>query len=312
MRYLSPLVIFLLIAAACCSLCIQPELPAQPGSGNTSGPSVSFDPASVPVRNATIGDTGIAYKKFGSGPPMVMIMGYAGTMDMWPPALLQRLSEEYTVIIFDNRGMGLSTSSPREYSIPLFAQDTVGLMQALNISRAHAFAWSMGTDIAQEIAIEYPENVDGLILYAADSGGKEAISPSPEVIGILANTSGTEQERGTRLVSLLFPGSWFQTHSDFYSYFPRVTESSPPANIERQALAIEHWNGSYSRLPQIKANTLLVTGTEDVITPPENSFIIGRQIPGAWVVQFRDAGHGLMYQYPQELADTVIFFLDSR
>lgn len=309
MRFLFPVVMILLVAFVGCSLCIESGIPKEIGPDNSSA---SFGPAPVPVRNVTVGDIRIAYKQFGSGPPMVMIMGYAGTMDMWPSALLQGLSKEYTVIIFDNRGMGLTTSSPQDYSIPLFAQDTAGLMQALNISHAHVFAWSMGADIAQEMAIEYPEKVDGLILYAADSGGKEAISPSPEVIAVLTNTSGTDQERGTRLVSLLFPGSWFRTHPDFYSYFPRITESSQPDDIGRQAMALEHWNGSFSRLPQIKARTLLVTGTEDVITPPENSFIIGGEIPGAWVVQFRDAGHGLMYQYPQELADTVIFFLNSQ
>jgi pimeloyl-ACP methyl ester carboxylesterase len=154
----------------------------------------------VPVRDITI-----AYKEIGSGEPLIMIMGYSGAMDLWDPRLVNLLAKHYRVIVFDNRGMGNTTSSDKEYTIRLFADDTAGLMDALGIKKAHVMGWSMGTNIAQELTLDYPEKVDKLILYAGDTGGKEALPPSPQVIAVLENTTGTEREQGERLFLELSP-----------------------------------------------------------------------------------------------------------
>jgi len=279
------------------------------GSAPETAPSTNI--TDIPVQTVIAGDIDIAYKTIGTGEPIVMIMGSSSTMDTWATGLLNRLAGQYRVIVFDNRGMGRTTASDAPFSIELFADDTAGLMSALNISRAHVLGWSMGADIAQELALRHPEMVDSLILYAGDCGGSQAIRPTAEVLETLTNTSGTPEERGERLLSLLFPQDWFAGHPDIFSYFPRVTESSNPVNIGRQGMAIAAWNGTYDRLPQITTKTLVITGTEDVIAPPKNAFIIGERIPGTLVVQFGGAGHGLMYQDPDGLADAVLFFLKA-
>lgn len=261
------------------------------------------------AKTIPVGDIDIAYRVFGEGYPIVLITGYSATMDMWAPALLQELATHYRVIVFDNRGMGKTTASDKEFTIELFADDTAALLDSLNIERAHIIGWSMGTYIAQELALRHPDKVDRLILYAADCGGEEAIQPSPEALEVLADTSGTPQERGERLLKLLFPLKWLEEHPDPRTYFPMPTETSSPENIERQYKAIVDWTGTLSRLPQITQDTLLIAGTDDVIPPPENSFIIAERIPGAWLVQFKDAGHGLMYQYPERLSRIVLTFL---
>ncbi len=258
-----------------------------------------------------VGDIDIAYEVFGEGYPMVLIMGWSGTMDLWAPLVLQQLATHYQVIIFDNRGMGKTSASGKEFTIELFTDDTAGLLDALDIERAHVLGWSMGTYIAQELALRRPDKVNKLILYAADCGGQEAIQASPEVLEVLRDTSGTPQERGERLLKLLFPLKWLEQHPDPRTYFPMPTETSSPANIERQYKAIDNWTGSYSRLLQITQDTLLITGTDDVIPPRENSFIMAERIAGVWLVQFKDAGHGLMYQYPEKLGRIVLTFLED-
>ncbi len=190
-----------------------------------------------------VDDIAIAYKTFGVGDPLLLIMGSSGTLDRWPLELLSELASHNQVIIFDNRGMGKTTASDKEFTMELFANDTAGLLDALNISRAHVLGWSMGTFIAQELVLNYPDKVDKLILYAADCGGNEAITPS--------------------------------------TYFPSPTETSSAENIERQNEACGMWNGTYSRLPQITQDTLLIAGTDDVITPPKNAFILETNGPGA-------------------------------
>jgi pimeloyl-ACP methyl ester carboxylesterase len=258
-----------------------------------------------------VGDIDVAYEVFGEGYPMVFITGWSGTMDLWAPQVLQQLATHYQVIIFDNRGMGKTSASGKEFTIELFTDDTAGLLDALDIERAHVLGWSMGTYIAQELALRRPDKVNKLILYAADCGGREAIQASPEVLEVLADTSGTPQERGERLFRLLFPLKWLEEHPDPRTYFPIPTETSSPENMERQYKAMDNWTGSHSRLPQITQDTLLITGTDDVLTPPQNSFIIAKRIPGVWLVQLKDAGHGLIYQYPEKFSRIVLTFLQD-
>ena len=191
-----------------------------------------------------VGDIDIAYQAFGEGEPLMLLMGYSGTMDLWAPEVLQELATHYKLIIFDNRGMGKTTASDKEFTIELFTDDTAGLLDALDIERAHVLGWSMGTYIAQELALRRPDKVNKLILYAADCGGQEAIQPSPAVLEMLADMSGTPQVRGERLLRLLFPLKWLEEHPDPRTYFPMPTETSSPANMERQYKAMDNWTGS--------------------------------------------------------------------
>ena len=261
------------------------------------------------TRMVSVGDIDMAYQIFGEGDPLILIMGYSGTMDLWAPEMLKELASQYKVIIFDNRGMGKTTASDKEFTIELFADDTRGLLDALGIERAHVLGWSLGTYIAQELTLRYPDRVEKLILYAGDSGGKEAIYPGPEIMDALGDTSASPAERGERLLATLFPQKWLKEHPDPRTYFPEVTETSPPENIERQYQAWQNWKGTYSRLAKITQPTLLITGADDVNTPWQNSLMMIDLIPGAWLVQLEGGGHGVMYQYPKKFSRIVLTFL---
>ncbi len=262
------------------------------------------------VEIAAVGDISIAYRVLGEGDPIVLIMGFSSTMDMWDPLFLDNLSSKYRVIIFDNRGMGNTSAPSGNFSIAQFANNTVGLLTALDIEKSHVLGWSMGSFVAQELAILHPEKVDKIILYAGDCGGREAVMPSPQVLKDLSNTSGSQEERGMRQFNLLFPKEWLSEQPAFYKWFPLPKETSSPDNIERQAQAIATWPGTFDRLDSIKSPTLAITGREDVIVPPENSFILAQRINVSWLVQFQGAGHGLMYQYPDRLAKIVMDFIE--
>jgi len=262
------------------------------------------------IQKVHVNDIEIAYKVFGEGEPLVLIMGYGSAMDLWPPKFLDHLSSNYKVIVFDNRGMGYSTAPAGNFSIEEMADDAAGLLDALEIEQAHVLGWSMGSLVAQEVALRHPEKVEKLVLYAANCGGAEAVPPAPEVLEELTNTSGTPEEVGMRLFGLLFPPEFLKENPEFYKEFPMPTEPSHPENMGRQAEAIAAWNGSCDRLSQIEGPVLLVAGTEDVITPPENSLLMTERIPGSWLVRFEGAGHGMMYQYSERLAIIVSAFLE--
>jgi len=100
-------------------------------------------------------------------------------------------------------------------------------------------------------------------------------------------------------------------HPKYWRSLPFPREFVRPLSIIRQNRAYEEWPGVYEQLPRIDCPTLIVTGTEDVSTPPENADILHERIPGSTLVQFPGAGHGLMYQYPHELAEVVIEFMSA-
>jgi pimeloyl-ACP methyl ester carboxylesterase len=263
------------------------------------------------TKKVHVNDIDIAYRESGTGYPLILIMGFSGTMDLWSPGLISNLSQNHRLIMFDNRGMGATSSSDREYSIKLFADDTEGLMRALNIEKANVLGWSMGTYIAQELVLNYPDKVNRLILYAADVGGDKAIY-DPQVVAQLSDTSGTDREKGERLLKLIFSGSWLKENPDPRKYMQTQTEQILPESIKKQTAAIGKWAGTFGRLPQIKVPVLLIAGTEDVIVPPRNSLMMIEKIPAAWLIQIKGGGHGLMFQYPERLAKIANFFLSDQ
>ena len=281
-----------------------------PGSHPTASESPEHLAGLGQVKIVRVDDIEVAYKDLGQGDPLLLITGYGSTMDLWPAVVLLNLSLKNRVIVFDNRGMGNTTASEKPFSIELFADDAAGLMDALNLSRANVLGWSMGADIAQELALRHPEQVNRLILYAGSCGGNESVPAAPSVLEQLTNTSGSARERGERLFRLLFPEGWLREHPDPRTYFPVPTETSPAESFVRQNQAIIAWNGTYSRLPEIRSPTLVLTGTDDVISVPPNAFVIGGRIPGAWVIQVPGGGHGMIYQFPEQFVEIVTFFLD--
>ncbi|OPY39241.1 MAG: short chain dehydrogenase [Methanoregula sp. PtaU1.Bin051] len=260
------------------------------------------------IRTVKAGTISIAYSEAGAGPPLVLINGFTSTMDMWNPPVLSALAEHFRVIVFDNRGTGYSSCTDESFSIPLFAQDTLSLMDALGIPQAHILGLSMGASIALELVLLKPERVGKLVLVAGQCGGREAAPIRPEVWATLADKSGTPEEIAGRMFSLLFPLPWLATH-DPWKHCPEITETTSEEVAARQAGAFRSWPGCCGRLSEIRIPTLIITGTDDQVIVPENSDIIGRHIPGAQVVRFDGAGHGLMYQFPEEFASTVISFL---
>ena len=271
----------------------------------------------MPSQKVKVGDIYIAYKQVGKGnaKPIILITGLGATMDMWNPLLLKQLSSSnHTVIIFDNRGAGESTAGgTKQFSISQFAKDTAGLLDALKIAKADVLGWSMGSYIAQELTLTNPDKISNLILYASGCGGQDAEPPSPEVIQTLSNTlSMPPQELGQKLISLLFPTDWFKANPDYLNYFPIPKESVSPEIMGKQSEAIITWTGTCNAISNITHPTLIIVGTEDVFTPAPNSLMLVERIPGSWLVQIRDAGHGLMYQFPGEFNRVLMTFLENN
>lgn len=273
MKLIHHLILTLLIVVIIFSGCIDSQ-PENASYDYTSGSTNSFTIVDTPVKYTYVNGIEIGYREFGSGKPFLMIMPFAGTMDMCNDTFISILADRYRVIIFDNRGMGYSSDNNETFSLSLFANDTAGLMDALELPSAHIFGSSMGSSIAQVLALEHPDKVDRIVLSSA--------------------TYSLDVSQTTILRSKL-----------------QDVASNPDADpiLRKYAKANLEWNGTYERLPDIQNNVLLLTGNEDILTPANISEEIAEGIPDAQLVLFDGAGHCGEQYLPEEYADMILVFL---
>lgn len=261
----------------------------------------------------TLSDMIMAYKQMGNpdGRPIMLITGASSTMDMWNPLLLEALiSANYKVIIFENRGVGESTAGIKELSINQFVNDTVGLLNALEINKTDILGWSMGGFIAQQLAVTNPQLVANLILYATSCGGSNDRPTPPEIVAINKNASMSQSQKMQKLAPMFFaPPNWYDAHPDFTTYFPIPKEYPIPRQIHIQQLdASSTWAGTCDDLSTITKPTLIIVGAND--DPAPDSLTLAEKIPGSWLVRIEEAGHALMYQHPNEFNKVLLTFLD--
>ena len=165
---------------------------------------------------------------------------------------------------------------------------------------------SLGGFIAQEYSLTYPDKVDRLILLVSSCGGKESIPPqiSPEAFkGMVSGNASKDL-----FLSTLFPKEWINENIDYIEknfVFPMGKIS--PQNLLLQSQAAGNWEAC-DRLSTITNPTMVVAGTEDITAPPANSVMMAERIPGAWLVQIRGGGHGLIFQYPIEFTEILETF----
>src|SRR5829696_7991442 len=173
---------------------------------------------SARTEHIQVGDINIAYKRFGEGKPILLISGIGQTKDAWEPTLLSNLAAtNHTVIVFDNRGIGETTIGTKPFSIEQFANDTAGLLDALQIEKADVFGASLGSFIAQELTLNYPEKVDRLILHATYCGGNEAVYASGQAAETLMTLGSpqvlqnmTAEQQAMILAPIMFPPEWLE------------------------------------------------------------------------------------------------------
>src|SRR5262249_43531816 len=152
------------------------------------------------------------------------------------------------------------------------------------IDQAHVFGISMGGMIAQEFALRYPQRVKTLILGCTNCGGARVIpSKDADVLNMLGNIETLDVQQAAIVMTKVAVTPWFmQKHMDILLQLNQMSmqQPTPKHGMVRQMQAIQG-HDTYERLPQITAPTLVVTGKEDGLVPPENSVILAQRIPHA-------------------------------
>jgi pimeloyl-ACP methyl ester carboxylesterase len=254
-----------------------------------------------------VNDIDIFYKVYGEGFPLIMITGLAGDSNWWSPKEIKWYSHYFKTVIFDNRGAG-RTSKPKDgYSITQFASDVIGLMNVLKIKKAHILGSSMGGMIAQEIAINYPERVEKLILCSTHCGGKKKINPSQEILEMMVSPN---QDLIDGIITLCFTQRILKNNARLISRFrKRISKTRiPPRSYVLQLKSVDSFD-TCSRLNQIIAPTLILHGKDDLLIPVANSEILASELPNAEIKILEPVGHWIFLPYWEKIMKIIIKFL---
>jgi pimeloyl-ACP methyl ester carboxylesterase len=260
-----------------------------------------------------VDDIQVYYEVKGEGYPLVMIIGFGVNLDFWVPHMIEELSKNFKVVTFDNRGTGRTDVSDKEYSIRLFADDTVGLMNALGISQANILGWSLGGAIAQELALSHPEKVKKLVLYSTTCGGAKSVRNREADAMIMRLLTGgmSVEEASARALRFNFTSDFIDSNPEFVELLIQRTLKAPTSGevLLRQRTAIMNEPGRFDRLSGIKAPTLVLSGERDVLCPPENGSILAEAIPNAKLVFFEKSGHALLEDMEEVIHSITDFLL---
>ena len=134
-------------------------------------------PTAHPLRKVRVGDIDVAVQEYGQGEPLLVVNGTSQSLGFWVDAALAWASS-YRVITYDLRGMGGSERGSSDISVASLATDAHRLLEALEIERTHVLGYSLGSAIAQELALAAPEQVASLILnctWARTDGFQRAV-----------------------------------------------------------------------------------------------------------------------------------------
>ena len=269
-------------------------------------PSATLVPVATGVR--------LNVSQTGTGEPLLLIIGTSGSLCLWEP-LVTPFAQRYRVIAFDNRGLGQSERGEGRITMASLAADAVALLDALELERAHVLGWSLGSAVAQELALAHPDRVAGLVLYGTwgRMDGFQRV-----FLGALRHPWDTgDLEAALSALGLAFSPELVNSPEfesmleEFLPLFPQ-TESQIRATAEQLQADFEH--DTLDRLPGIAAPTLVIAGEQDLLTPPWQCQAVAERIPGARYELLTGPGssHALMMERAEEFIALVLGFVQEH
>ena len=245
-------------------------------------------------------------------PWLVLIQGMGFDRHGWEP-VARKLQRRFRLVLVDNRGSGLSDLPAGSFRVADMAGDVLAVLDHAGVRRAHIMGVSLGGMMAQELAVDHPDRVDGLVLVSTTPGWPFAF-PMPAVsVGLFAATGSMSREVALRRqADNLLSAYTSERQPQLADRLVKLQRSRPadPTALSAQAAAGARYAGGL-RQTRIRARTLVMQGTADTVVNPRNGKLLGDRIPGARFMLFPDLGHLLFWQDPDGFATAVISFLRS-
>jgi 3-oxoadipate enol-lactonase len=254
-----------------------------------------------------VGENELHYERGGSGEPLLMIQGMSGTHVTWGEPFLAPLREAFDVIAFDNRGIGLSAPVDGPFTIVEMAEDTVGLLDGLEVESAHVVGISMGGMIAQDLALAHPGRLRSLTLGCTYCGGPGSqLMPQENLEILVAGMMSGDREKAIRASYEVNLSPAFRSDESRYAAFHEMATAVPAAKrtIELQTQAILGHDTS-GRLGEISAPTLIVHGTDDGVLPYPNAEQIASLMRQARLESLEEVGHMFWWEQPERSGELI-------
>jgi len=258
------------------------------------------------AQRAANGEVSIAFEAQGSGPPLLGIMGLGYGRWGWEP-VVDLVARRHRLLTFDNRGYGESDTPPGPYTAAQLAGDTLAVLDAVRVDRAHVLGASLGGAVAQELALRHGGRVEKLVLMATMSGASNMHPIPAPTLALMAEAPTLDPAVAIRrfVENALEPEPDPQLVDRIVAI--RVAKPPDPAGWAAQA-AIWATFDAWEELPRIGAPTLVVQGEGDVVVDPRNAALLAERIPGAQL-ELVAGGHLFFWNRPAEFAKLVLEFL---
>jgi pimeloyl-ACP methyl ester carboxylesterase len=261
-----------------------------------------------------------AYRVTGTSdaPPLVTLQHFRGNLDSWDPALIDALAAGRRVITFDNRGVA-ATSGRTPSTMAQMALDAIDFIDALDIGEVDLLGFSIGSFLAQEIALIRPASVRKVVLASSAPKGASGMHGwAPAVIGAV----GKPETSGEEYLSVFFAGSDASRAAgqEVLGRLFGARTADRDADVSWQTRlaqydAVCRWGEpSHSLLERVSAidkPVFVANGDSDPMILPRYSYLLAGLIPGARLKIYPDSAHGFLFQHHAQFAADVDAFLAS-
>jgi pimeloyl-ACP methyl ester carboxylesterase len=283
----------------------------------------SYTHLTAPTQYVEANGTRFAYRRFGNpkGVPLLFVAHLMANMDDWDPAIIDGLARGREVILFDNTGVGGSTGeTPNTFA--QMAVDALAFADALGLSTIDVLGFSIGSMVAQEIALQAPELVRRLVLVGSGPRNGDHIPLTAQSEVIFSATYANPDDMWLDALFSSSPASRAAGHAYFARRDARVVNRDVPVDPrvqQAQFAAFFEWGQPspkygqrFEYLQDIRMPVLVVNGKADIIVDPENSMVLTQLLPNAQLILYPDSAHGSLFQYPQLFVEHTAIFLHGE
>jgi pimeloyl-ACP methyl ester carboxylesterase len=291
--------------------CVRPVLAVVAVTAALAPAASAATAVDAPTKVVRIGKQKVGYRSFGSGRPLVMVMGLGGTMGSWDPTFLDALAAGgHRIVLLDNEGVGRTTALEGRLTIRRMGDTTAALIKRLELKRPDVAGWSMGGMIAQSLAVRHPKSVRRLVLMATAPGDGKGAAPAPDALKALTSFDPTAA------LGLIFPADQAAARDTYVANIlkRRPFEGvAPPAQAQKQTAASGAWLISQDpdgrRVSKLTLPTLIGGGELDPLLPVANQRHLHDMIKGSQLITYPDASHAFLFQHQAEFVPALLQFL---
>jgi pimeloyl-ACP methyl ester carboxylesterase len=249
----------------------------------------------------------------GDGPPLLCVMGLASDSQGWG-LQLDALSERFRTIVFDNRDVGRSTQSDADYEIADLADDAIGLADHLGLDRFHLLGISLGSCVAQRVALAIPERIETLTLAATWAGTARAYSEMRARVWEREVRRSTTEEWLEEMMLLTLSENVFETDEGVETMKRLALENPHPQATDgliRQIRSMSH-HDVRDRLGELRMPVHVIAGDRDLLIPPWKSEEVAERVDGATLTILKGIGHSMNLERADEFNEAVLGWLAAN